>query len=97
MSEQNLNRLQLQIGRLLGFGVPIMAIILATGLTLALGGIAGATTVLNAGLVLLMAMPIGRILMSFVDSVRRRDALLTWSTLTILTILSALLVYELLQ
>ena len=97
MSEQNLSRLELQIGRLLRFGVPLMAIMLATGLALALGGVAGAAAVLNAGLVLLMVMPIGCILMSFVDSVRRRDALLIWSTVTILVMLSALLVYELMQ
>jgi uncharacterized membrane protein len=88
MSDEHLERLERQIGRLLSIGVLLSALALVSGLALELTSARGAAgRVLHAGLVLLVAVPITRILASFVDAVRRRDRLLSISTGIVLAIL----------
>jgi hypothetical protein len=43
-----------------------------------------------------MAIPIARILASFLNSIRRRDRLLSWSTAAVLVVLSVTIAYSLL-
>jgi uncharacterized membrane protein len=88
MSDRDLRRLEDQIGRLLRLGVLLSAIAMSVGLALSFAGVrTGADLSLQAGLMLLIAIPFGRILASFVDSLRRNDRLLTISTGIVLVIL----------
>jgi MFS-type transporter involved in bile tolerance (Atg22 family) len=71
MSDERLARLESQIGRLLSIGVALSALALACGLVLEFTSArASASRVLQAGIILLIAIPITRILASFVDAVR---------------------------
>lgn len=98
MSDDNLARLELQIGRLLSFGVIASAAMLIAGLIVGVvRGEAAAAPVLRAGLMLLTAIPATRILASFADAVRRRDRLLSISTGIVLAILLSTVVYPYLQ
>ena len=96
MSGGGLSRLEDRIGRILRLGVLGSTLVLATGLVLWFTGAAIAGRLLDAGLILLMSIPIARILASFLDSVRRRDRLLSWSTAAVLLILSITIAYSLL-
>jgi uncharacterized membrane protein len=88
MSDQDLVRLEHQIGRLLSVGVILAAVAMCSGLVLHFLGIETvAVPTLEAGLVLLIAIPMGRILASFVDALRRDDRLLSISTGIVLAIL----------
>jgi uncharacterized membrane protein len=93
MSDPDLERLEHQIGRVLRAGVVLSATILAAGLVMALSGVTHAARVLDAGVILLVAIPVARIAMSFVDAIRRRDRLLAYSTAAVLLVLAALFVY----
>jgi uncharacterized membrane protein len=93
--DPQLQRLEHQIGRLLRAGVLVSATALAAGLALAaVAGGHGSKPLLNAGLLLLIAIPITRIIASFIDAVRRRDTLLTWSTAAVLAVLTLLVIYS---
>ena len=88
MSDQDLVRLEQQIGRLLLVGVIFSAIAMSVGLVLHFfGAETVAARILQAGLVLLIAIPMARILASFVDALRRGDRLLYLSTGIVLAIL----------
>lgn len=91
---RDLERLEHQIGRVLRIGVLLSATILAVGLVMALAGAAHATPVLDAGVVLLIAIPVTRIATAFVDAIRRRDHLLTFSTAAVLLVLVAIFVHD---
>jgi len=95
VKDLNLSRLESHIRWVLIVGVIATAAAFVTGLALWLGGSPRSTSVLNAGLVLLMAIPVTRIVASCIDAVRRRDWLLTWSTLIVLTVMVGSLVYSL--
>lgn len=97
MSVGELSKLEDRIGRILRLGVVGSTAVLTIGLALWFAGTAGADALLKAGLVLLMAIPIARILTSFLDAVRRRDRLLSWSTAAVLLILSVTIAYSLLM
>jgi uncharacterized membrane protein len=96
MSDQDLSRLEHQIGRVLRAGVNVSATVLVIGLAVSFSGMgAWGPRLLDAGLILLMAIPVTRILASFADAVRRRDTLLVWATGIVVMVLVALFVYVL--
>jgi uncharacterized membrane protein len=94
MPEPDLSRLEHQLGRLLRVGVAVSAAALALGLIFALGGLADGDAIMRGGLVLLMAIPITRILASFVDAVRRGDRLLSGATAFVLVVMVLTVVYS---
>jgi uncharacterized membrane protein len=92
-----LARLESHVGRLFVVGVAVSAAALAIGLALFLvAPNAPATSrVLNAGLLVLMATPMLRVLLSVVEYVRMRDWFFAATTLAVMaelsvTVLSAL-------
>lgn len=93
MTREGLNRLEHAIGAILRVGLVLSATSLALGLVLKALGVAEATLLLNAGLVLLMLIPVTRILVSFVDAIYRRDTWLAIAT----AIVSAVLTWQLLK
>lgn len=94
MSQPDLSRLEHQIGRVLRVGVALCTSTLSIGLLLFFVGNSWATRFLEAGLVLLMAIPVTRILASFIDAFRRKDHLLVWSTAFVLLVMVATLMFS---
>lgn len=94
MTDQDLTRLEHQIGRVLRLGVMLSAGALGLGLLLSFARVTAAAWLLDAGLVLLMAIPVARIAASFGDAVRRRDRLLGWATAIVLSVMAATLLYQ---
>lgn len=90
-------RLERILGRLLVTGLTAAAICLAAGLLLYLARPDGAVAahVLNAGLVVLMATPILRVLVSVVEYARMRDWLFMVTTMVVLGVLAATVVFAL--
>jgi TolB protein len=95
MSTAELTRLEEQIGRLLRLGVLACAVMLGLGLILSFTGSTASVWLLRIGLAVLMAIPVTRIVASFVDAVRRRDLLLSSSTAIVLLVMFGTLVYSL--
>src|SRR5262252_3315450 len=95
MPEPELSRLEQQIGRVLRVGVALSAAALATGLVLALGHQDIGNTIMRAGLILLMAIPVTRIAASFIDAIRRGDKLLAGATAFVLVVMAMTVVYSL--
>lgn len=87
MSEAPLGRLEVHLGRLLLSGVLASAACLAAGLLLTLAG-RSAAVILTTGLVLLMATPILRVVVSIVEYVRMRDWFFVAVTLFVLLVLA---------
>jgi uncharacterized membrane protein len=92
-----LARLELHVGRLFTAGVAISATVLAIGLVLYLVAPDAASTgrFLNAGLLILMATPMLRVMLSVVEYLRMGDWFFASTTLAVLaelavTVLSAL-------
>ena len=81
---------EVAVGRLLGIGVLISSTCLAAGLVMALarGDNGPARTLLSAGLVLLMATPAARVVLSAISYLRRRDWV--FATLTLIVLLQLL-------
>jgi uncharacterized membrane protein len=94
MTRPQLGDLGHRIRVLLRRGVALSASVLGLGLVLWFVGLGGATPVLDAGIVLLMIIPVARIVISFVDSLRRRDMLLGWSTGIVLSIMVLSMIYS---
>jgi uncharacterized membrane protein len=94
MTERELESLERWIGRLLRGGVAASASILFVGLTLWAAGAREADAVLRAGLLVLIAIPLTRIVASFFDAIRRRDRLLSWSTGLVLVIMVSTILYS---
>jgi uncharacterized membrane protein len=94
MPEPELSRLEHQIGQLLRLGVALSAAALATGLVCSLGGLVVGDAIMRAGLLLLMAIPVARILASFVDALRRGDRLLAGATAFVLVVMALTVVYS---
>ncbi len=90
-SGDSLSRLEEHLGRLLIAGVLLSAGILIVGLALWLANPEGHTAVwlLNAGLIVLMATPILRVLVSFAEYVRIRDWFFVATTIVVLLELAA--------
>lgn len=90
MNRDRIN-LELAVGRVLWVGVTVSSACLAGGLVLTLVGDADALAhlLMRIGLVLLLATPAARVVVSFVDYVIERDWLFVALTLTVLTELLA--------
>jgi uncharacterized membrane protein len=89
------DRLEHVIGRLLSVGVVLCSAILAIGLVLSFLQSPFANVVIGTGLVVLIATPVARILASLIDATRRRDTLLVWATLIVLSIMAITTLYSL--
>ena len=78
--------LELAIGRVLRIGIVASSVCLAAGLLLTLAGQGGsvAHVVLTSGLVILLATPTARVVVSVVEYARERDWLFVALTLTVL-------------
>jgi uncharacterized membrane protein len=94
MPDPELSRLEHQLGRLLRVGVAVSAAALALGLVCAAGGLDIGDAIMRGGLVLLMAIPITRIVASFIDAVRRGDRLLSSATAFVLVVMALTVVYS---
>jgi uncharacterized membrane protein len=88
-SDEALSRLEEHLGRLLLGGVISAAALLAVGLVLWLSGAwpRGADSILTAGLFVLMATPIMRVIVSLAEYARMRDWFFVATTLTVLLVL----------
>ena len=88
-NEQAISRLEAHLGRLLLAGVLSAAALLAVGLALWLMGVSprAADWILNAGLFVLMATPILRVMVSVAEYARMRDWFFVATTLTVLLVL----------
>jgi uncharacterized membrane protein len=89
--EAAIERLEVQVGRLLQAGVTLATLCLAVGLGLWLmEGNSGASTVaLTMGLVLLMLTPLARVVASLVAYVRLRDWFFVATTVVVFLVLIA--------
>ena len=79
------------LARLMLAGVTLSAISLAGGLALWLSG-SQATRLLDAGLITLLATPMLRVVVSFLEAIRMRDWFFVGATLTVVLLLSASLI-----
>ncbi|MEZ5318995.1 MAG: DUF1634 domain-containing protein [Vicinamibacterales bacterium] len=93
MTDSDLDRLEHRISRVLKTGVALSCATLSVGLVLWLFDVPGHEWLLRAGLVILIGIPVSRIVASFLDSVRRGDRLLAWSTAIVLTTMAITLLY----
>jgi uncharacterized membrane protein len=91
--------LEHRVGRLLVVGVTLSAAVLAVGLTLFLISPDArlGTRVIDAGLIILMATPILRVMISVVEYVRMREWFFALITLAVLLVLSVTVFYALQQ
>jgi uncharacterized membrane protein len=89
-----MNDLEITLGRLLGVGVTISSLALGAGLAVAmtLGTGAASSFLLTAGVLLLLATPIARVVVSSVGYARRRDWLFVLLTAIVLAELIASIV-----
>ena len=79
-------RLERVIGRVLRGGVVLSSVCLTAGLVLSLAGVEPAATVLlNAGIIVLLATPVSRVVVSTVEYVVERDW--PFATLTFIVLL----------
>jgi uncharacterized membrane protein len=97
VERDSLARLEHHLGRLLVTGVIVSAVLLAAGLALWLAGpdTPLARWLLSAGLVVLMATPILRVFVSFVEYVRMRDWVFVATTILVLVELTVTVVVAL--
>lgn len=87
-SEQQVQQFERVAARALGIGVVVSATFLLVGLLAwSLGQQRWATLVLDAGLVVLMATPAARVVVSLVEYLRARDWFFVLTTLGVLLIL----------
>jgi uncharacterized membrane protein len=78
-------RLERLIGIVLRGGVIASSVCLMTGLLLSLAGIGGAPVLLNIGIVVLLATPVSRVIISTIEYVIEGDW--TFATLTFIVLL----------
>jgi len=86
-----LERLESLLGRLLFIGAMASTALLAVGVALWMLGFRDRLSgpFLNAGLIVLMATPMARVVVSFVEYLRERDWFFAATTLTVLGVLIA--------
>jgi len=88
--EDAIDRLERQVGRLLRAGVWLASACLAAGLALwMIAGGSAATTLLTAGLLVLMFTPLARVVASFVAYVKLRDWFFAGMTVLVFVVLVA--------
>jgi uncharacterized membrane protein len=99
MSGESIDRLEVTLGRLLHGGVLSAAACLAAGLSIWLSGSwpGVATVLLTAGLMILMATPILRVVVSLVEYARMRDWFFVVTTLFVFGVLVVTLTLALRQ
>ena len=90
-SDEAIERLEIQVGRLLQAGVWLASISLAAGLTMwiALGPARPARMLLSGGLIVLMLTPLARVLASLVAYIRLRDWFFVGTTVMVFVVLVA--------
>ena len=92
-SESAIDRLETNLGRLLNAGVMTAAVCLGIGLLLSMAGAgAPAHAVLSAGLVILMATPMTRVVVSLVAFIRMRDWFFVATTALVFALLAVTVV-----
>jgi uncharacterized membrane protein len=97
VSDADISRLETDLGRLLRGGVLSSAACLAAGLALWLTQLApsAANALLTIGLVVLMATPILRVIVSLVEYARMRDWFFVVTTLIVLLVLAGSVIFAL--
>lgn len=91
MSAQAEGRHEAFAGRLLGAGVVVSAACLGAGLAMWMAGLAAGTAdaLLTAGLLLLMATPVLRVVVTVAEALRARDWPLAVSSAAVLLVMAA--------
>jgi uncharacterized membrane protein len=89
-AEPGLGRLEVVIGRLLRAGIATSSLCLAAGLIMTIAGVSGAMAgmALSAGLVILLATPVARVVVSVTEYLRERDWMFVSLTLGVLLALA---------
>jgi len=88
--EEAIERLEIQVGRLLKAGVWLASACLAGGLVLwTITGGPAATTLLTGGLIVLMLTPLARVVASFVAYVKLGDWFFAGLTMVVFAVLVA--------
>jgi uncharacterized membrane protein len=90
-TDEDIERLELRVGRLLEIGVTIASGCLAAGLALwfVLGGTPAVSRLLTAGLVVLMLTPLARVVASLLTYARLRDWFFVATTVMVFVVLVA--------
>jgi len=90
VSPQDTGRLESAIGRLLRAGVVTRTTLLTVGLAMSVAGVSDriARRLLSAAIVILVATPAARVVVSFIEYVRERDWLFVTLTLIVLLTLA---------
>jgi uncharacterized membrane protein len=90
---ESFDRLERRLGRILTVGSGVSAALLALGVLLTLAGVwpGTAARLLHVGLVVLMATPVLRVLVSFAEYVWARDWFFALTTLAVLAVLAVTL------
>ena len=90
VEDEEIERLEIQVGRLLHLGVAVATVCLTAGLALwlAAGG-RSATLLLTAGLIVLMLTPLARVAASLAAYVKLGDWFFALTTLLVLSVLVA--------
>jgi uncharacterized membrane protein len=96
-THESLARLEHHLGRLFAIGLSLSAAALVIGLTMFLfvPNAESRTWFLNAGLVILMATPILRVVVSVIEYVKMRDWFFVVATIVVLLELSVTMIYAL--
>jgi len=86
-----IERLEVQVGRLLEIGVALSAACLALGLVVWMiaDGSRVANALLTSGLIALMVTPLARVIASLVAWIRLRDWFFVWTTVMVFVVLIA--------
>jgi len=89
-TEPDLDRLEVAIGRLLRAGVLMSSLCLAGGLILTIAGVSSAVAdmALSAGLLVLLATPVARVVVSVGSYARERDWMFVVLTIGVLVALA---------
>jgi len=87
--ERATTRLERTIGVVLRAGVAVSTVCFAAGLVLTFAGVAAANRLLQIGIVVLLATPVARVLVSIVEYAQQRDWTFTALTLIVLVELTA--------
>ena len=85
-----MNRLEVQIGEVLRFGTIASSALFAIGLVMALAGYQSslAQLLLQAALIILLATPAARVIVSVIEYIRERDWMFVVLTLVVLAALA---------
>jgi uncharacterized membrane protein len=90
-TEEAIDRLEVQVGRLLEAGVVVSAVALAAGLLMwmIVRDSRIASGLLSGGLIALMLTPLARVVASLIAWVRIRDWFFVWTTVMVFVVLLA--------